>query len=103
MKSTGEEVFMAEIVLDIATYEGKTWLAVVTGVGGKYGIERTFVNAVRKDTSRSGATGSAVYVVDDGLYESNEGRKRLGRRYWRVQGDQVTEVALDEVRAAFGK
>lgn len=80
------------IALDVCTPEGKTWLARVTGTDQTFGIAREFVNAAERDTSKSGKTGTLTYVVEDGIYESNEGRKRLGRRYWQVQGDEVTEI-----------
>jgi hypothetical protein len=80
------------IALDVCTPEGKTWLARITGADQTFGIARDFVNAVERDTSRSGKTGTFTYVVEDGIYESNEGRRRLGRRYWRVQGDEITEI-----------
>jgi hypothetical protein len=85
------------IMLDICTPEGKTWLAEVTGTGGKFGIERDFVSAVSKNTSRSGMTGTATYIVDNGVYESNEGR--LGRRYWIVENDEKREVERDDALA----
>lgn len=89
-----------EISLDVCTPEGKTWLAAVTGADPKFGFAREFVHAVSRDTSRSGKTGTATYVVDDGLYESNEGRRRLGRRYWRVADGTATEIDRDDVTAA---
>lgn len=79
--------------LDVCTPEGKTWLARITGVGGRYGVERDFVNAVSKNLSNSGKTGTITYVLDtDGIYQSNEGRRKLGRRWWRVTGDTVVEI-----------
>lgn len=89
-----------EIALDICTPEGKTWLAAITGTDPKFGFNREFVNAVTRNTSKSGKTGNAIYVVDDGIYESNEGRRRYGRRYWRVAAGAVTEIERDEVVAA---
>lgn len=86
-----------EMTLDICTPEGKTWLAEITGVGGKFGLERQFVRHASKNTSRSGMTGNATYLVDDGLYQSHEGRRRLGDRYWRVQDGERTEITLDEL------
>ena len=80
------------IELDIATMEGKTWLAQITGLDDRMGFDRAFLRAIEKHTSKSGKTGYATYVVTDGLYESNEGRRRLGRRYWSVAGGVVTEV-----------
>lgn len=61
------------IELDIATMEGKTWLAQITGLDTRMGFDRTFLRAIEKHTSKSGKTGYATYAVTDGLYESNEG------------------------------
>ncbi len=91
----------ATIDLDICTPEGKTWLAAITGVGGKFGVDREFVNATERNTSGSGKTGTATYTVTDGVYESNEGRKRLGRRWWIVAGTEAREVDRDEALARF--
>jgi len=44
-------------------------------------------------------TGTKTYLVTDGAYESNEGRKRYGRRWWVVTGDQVREVDRAEALA----
>lgn len=94
-----EERF-TEIVLDVCTPEGKTWLAQITGGGGKFGVEREFVNAAASNLSRSGMTGTKTYVVSDGVYESNEGRGRLGRRWWIVRDGAATDVDRDEALAA---
>jgi hypothetical protein len=77
----------ATITLDVCTPEGRTWLAEVTGVDRKYGLERVFVTAADRRLSKSGKTGSIDYTVGPGLYESNEGRRRFGRRFWRVDTD----------------
>ena len=90
----------AELNLDIATMEGKTWLAELTGTDAKFGFRREFINTVEKITSRSGKTGTASYLVGDGVYESNEGRKRLGRRYWIVKDGEAREVDRAEALAA---
>jgi hypothetical protein len=91
----------AKIVLNVCTPEGRTWLALLTGVGGKFGFDRDFINAASKDLSRSGKTGSMTfYITDDGIYQSNEGRKRLGKTFYRIEGDTVTEITEDEAVAA---
>lgn len=89
----------ARIDLDICTPEGKTWLARVTGHGGRYGLEREFINRASAVTSRTGRTGTATYVVADGLYESNEGRHTLGRHYWHVQDGVPVTVTLQQMIA----
>lgn len=92
---------IAEIALDVCTPEGKTWLARVTGIGGRYGIERSFVHAASSSLSKSGRTGTMTYLVGNGLYESNEGRRRYGRRYWGVKDGEVTQLTLSELKARF--
>ncbi len=90
------------ISLDVCTPEGKTWLAEIVGTGGKFGIERDFINRISTNTSRSGRTGSYDYIVPDNcVLESNEGRRRLGRRYWIVAAGSVREVERDEALAAY--
>lgn len=84
----------AQIVLDVCTPEGKTWLARLTGLGGQFGVQRQFQHG-RSDLSRSGKTGSITYTVTDGIYESNEGRRSLRphqRKWWRVTGDQAAQI-----------
>lgn len=66
-----------EIVLDICTPEGKTWLAEITGPDARWGVARQFVRAAERSTSRSGQTGQAVYLVGPGVYERHEGRRNL--------------------------
>jgi hypothetical protein len=88
-----------EMDLDVCTPEGKTWLARVTGLGGRFGIEREFVNTIARDTSRSGRTGTYTYMICDGVYESNEGRRRYGRRYWLVKAGVITEIDRSDLAA----
>ena len=89
------------LLLDICKPEGKTWLAEVSGVGGKYGLQRDFTQPVERSTSKSGATGTATYIVTAGIWESHEGRKRLGKRYWMVTDDEAVEITLEDVHAHF--
>lgn len=90
----------AQLDLDVCTPEGKTWLAQLTGLGGKYGVIRNFLNG-RPDLSRSGRTGTYTYTLTEpGVYESNEGRRRLGRKWWRVTDDgDVVEITEQEALA----
>ena len=37
------------------------------------------------------------YEVGDGIYESSEGRERLGRRFWSVDGETVTNIDRADV------
>jgi hypothetical protein len=98
-----KEHAMTTIDLDICTPEGKTWLAEITGTDPRFGLAREFVAATSRSTSRSGRTGTATYAVRDGLYESNEGRRRLGKRYWRVEDGNITEIDRNELLIALGE
>jgi hypothetical protein len=89
----------AQLHLDVCTPEGKTWLARLTGVGGKFGVEREF-QVGRKDLSRSGKTGTITYTLTDGIYESHEARRKLGRKWWRVTGDEIVELLEAEALEA---
>ena len=94
----------AEITLDVCTPEGRTWLAEITGLDSKFGLSRTFVVAAERRISRSGKTGSIDYVVGPGLYESNEGRRRYGRRFWRVNDDgTVDRISRNDVLDSFDR
>lgn len=62
----------AEIILDLCTPEGKTWLAEITGPDPQYGVARQFIRAAERSTSRSGRTGTLNYVVSPGV--SNAGK-----------------------------
>ncbi len=91
----------AKIVLDVCTPEGKTWLAHVTGLDPKFGFQRSFVNPINRDTSRSGKTGTYTYLVDDdGLYEANEGRRSRGKSYYRVTDGEATKISQDALIVA---
>jgi len=83
----------AEIVLDICTPEGKTWLARITGPDPRFGVAREFIRAASRNTSRSGKTGQAVYLIGPGVYERHEGRRRLSGEngFFRVTETGETE------------
>lgn len=90
----------AELVLDIATYAGKTWAAEIVDLDRTYGFARQFLRATEKVTSRSGRTGRAVYTVTDdhGVIETNEGRR--GRRYWIIGDGELRQITREEAIAA---
>ena len=91
----------AEIVLDICTPEGKTWLARITGPDPRFGVAREFLAPVDKSTSASGRTGTATYLAAPGVYERREGRRNLARHngFFRVTADGTIEP-LDSAKAA---
>jgi hypothetical protein len=79
-----------EIILDICTPEGKTWLARITGPDPRYGVAREFIRAAERSTSHSGKTGSCTFVLTEpGVYERHEGRRRLrgDNGFFRVTDD----------------
>jgi hypothetical protein len=85
-----------EIILDICTPEGKTWLARITGPDERWGVAREFLRPVSKNTSRSGRTGSVTYEAGPGVYERREGRNRLrgGNGFFRITADEeVVDLA----------
>ena len=85
---------MTEILLDICTPEGKTWLARITGPDDRWGVDREFIHATERSTSRSGMTGTATYVVGPGVYERREGRRSLRGRngFFAVADDGKIET-----------
>jgi len=96
-------VMAAELVLDVCTPEGKTWLARVLrrDVSQPGNLARVFIRVDEYNLSGSRKTGNVTYTeLSDGVYESNEGRRRLGRRYWVVTGDEIREVDRKEAMAA---
>lgn len=93
-----------EVILDICTPEGKTWLARITGSDSRFGVAREFLRATERSTSRSGRTGQETYLVGPGVYERREGRRSLSHQngFFRVTEDgQVEDLAsaADALRA----
>lgn len=90
-----------EIVLDICTPEGKTWLARITGPDSRYGVAREFIRPVSRTTSRSGRTGQCEYLVGPGVYEQHKGRRSLRHQngFFQVTSDGEI-VPLESASAA---
>lgn len=103
---------IARLTLDVCTPEGKTWCAKLVGLNPKFTFEREFINASEDNTTRSGRTGSKTYtLVEDGIYQSREGRRSLrgrdvrdhnGNRFYLVQDGDITIItqteAIEELR-----
>lgn len=91
----------AEVVLDICTPEGRTWLARITGPDPQHRVARDFLRADDWATSRSGRTGSATYLLGPGIYERHEGRRRLrgNNGFFRITTAGEV-VQLESARAA---
>jgi len=95
-------------------FEARPYVARVLGADARYGIRREFLHAVRRDLSRSGATGTIEYLITEpGIYEIgnsrgwsigdlqgyNGSRQRSGaREYIQVRSDGTT--LLDDAAAA---
>ena len=75
---------------------GKEWVAEITGRDPKYTFKREFLNAVARDWSYSGKTGTTSYELEPGkVYEVNEPWK--GRRFVEVQNGEVKTLTAEDV------
>ncbi len=74
---------------------GKEWVAEITGRHPKYGFTRRFIPMLARDWSSTGKTGVTLFVLDEGkVYEVNAPYK--GRRFVRVEGEDIREILLEE-------
>ena len=75
---------------------GKEWVAEITGRDPKYTFKREFLNAVARDWSYSGKTGTTSYELEPGkIYEVNEPWK--GRRFVKIQDGKIVVISAEEV------
>ena len=79
------------------TVVGKTWAARLDGLDEEFGFDRTFLRYAEKRTAKSSRVVTAFYPVEDGLFESQQGRG--DRCYWRVEGGRIQKISIDEARA----
>lgn len=83
-------------------YGTKPWLASISGTHKKYGLERSFIPRTSKDTSRSGATGTHSWDLDEpGLYQLG-GTKRDDEHlivYHHKEKNGLHRTAVDASRA----
>ena len=87
-----------EIVLKIRHQPsgGKEWIAEITGRHPRFNFERKFLNAVARNWSSSGKTGTTSFLLKEGkIYEVNEPWK--GRYFITVQNGEVVDVDVDYV------
>lgn len=87
-----------EIVLKVRHQPsgGKEWVAEITGRHPKWNFERKFLNAVARNWSSSGKTGTTSFLLQEGkVYEVNEPWK--GRYFITVQNGEVVDVDVDYV------
>jgi hypothetical protein len=92
MNSTKSHTASTKIVLDVCTPEGTTWLARIVSTDGKYGLERDFLHPVDRRLSKNGKTGDVTYLVDNGVYEAYEGRRKLGRSFYIIRDGEARKV-----------
>ena len=77
---------------------GKEWVAEIVGRDPKYTFRREFLNAVARDWSYSGKTGTTSYELEPGkIYEVNEPWK--GRRFVEIQDGKIVTLTVDEALA----
>ena len=75
---------------------GKEWVAEITGRDPKYTFKREFLNAVARDWSYSGKTGTTSFELEPGkVYEVNEPWK--GRRFVEVRNGELKTLDTEEV------
>lgn len=87
-----------EIVLKIRHQPsgGKEWIAEITGRHPRFNFERKFLNAVARNWSSSGKTGTTSFLLKEGkIYEVNEPWK--GRYFITVQNGEVVDIDVDYV------
>ena len=91
---------MVEITLHYTERGAKTWCAKIAGPDNKHGYGREWVNPVAYRSGKTTGTGTRIYVLDDGLYETHEPSQASGKRYWRVSGETITPATLHDVLQA---
>src|SRR5690606_8442567 len=75
---------------------GKEWVAEITGRDPKYTFKREFLNAVARNWSYSGKTGTTSFELEPGkVYEINEPWK--GRRFVEIQNGELKTLNTEEV------
>ncbi len=75
---------------------GKEWVAEITGRDPKYTFKRKFINAVARNWSYSGKTGTTSFELEPGkVYEINEPWK--GRRFVEIQNGELKTLNTEEV------
>ena len=79
---------------------GKEWVAEIVGRDPKYTFKREFLNAVARDWSYSGKTGTTAYELENGkIYEINEPWK--DRRFVEVRNGEIKTLDTEEVLSKF--
>ncbi len=76
----------------------KPWVAKITGLDGKFGLARDFIDGQKDYSEASGVGNRGVYFyywLESGLYEVNERVSvKCARRYFLHVGDDATATEL---------
>lgn len=67
--------------LSFSDFAGKTWMARLKSRDPKYSYTREFISG-KRDSSKSGRTGTFTYMLEPGLYEECERGERSYRLVW---------------------
>jgi hypothetical protein len=81
------------------------WVARITSIGGKHGLEREFIDPVvdYSNANKSGNRGVMMYWhVEDGIYETCLG-SRHDRGFCRVEGGWIIDCTKEEAIAWLSK
>ena len=76
----------------------KTWVARITGLSGKFGLERDFVASVDA-RPMVGTTGKRGYVLDNGLHEVCEKGERI---FVSVEGESLLQLRKEDAMLLLG-
>ena len=84
------------VIVTLTWKKGKTWVAAITGTDRTYGLKREWCSMQSKED------GKASYVLEDGLYEAQDGKEPFARKVFEVQGEVVTVLATGQLLAKLG-
>jgi hypothetical protein len=102
----GLEQKMTAITIKKHVYDGKFWVARITGRDPKWGIARDFVPHKRDVTKcRSNVYRDIeidVQVIDGAIYEwyAQESSRRIERGFWAVRNGELTPIDRATVMAS---
>jgi hypothetical protein len=75
----------------------KTWIARITGVGGKFGLEREFCGSAQRPNQH--VASKVSYCLGDGIHEVCEQDERS---FVLIRGDRLTKVPKEWALAQLG-
>lgn len=84
------------VLITLNWKKGKTWVAAITGTDRKFGLKRDWCSMQSKEEEK------AAYVLDDGIYECQDGKEPYPRRIFEVRGDSATMLTMAQLLAKLG-